>query len=55
LPIPRASPPAEHQKLDQEDNYEEAQAMLIQQSIDTLNKAADKIENFLANNEPRIG
>ena len=46
---------AEHQKLDQEDNYEVEQAKRVQQSIDTLNKAADKIEKFLGNNEPRMG
>jgi len=46
---------AEHQKIDQEDTYEAEQAKRIQQSIETLNKAADKIEDFLENNEPRIG
>ena len=46
---------AEHQKLDQEDSYEAEQAKRVQQSIDTLNKAADKIETFLGNNAPRIG
>lgn len=46
---------AEHQKLDQEDRDEAKQARRTQQSIDTLNKAADKIEDFLENNEPRIG
>jgi len=46
---------AEHQKLDQEDSYEAEQAKRVQQSIKTLNTAADKIEDFLENNEPRIG
>ena len=46
---------AEHQKLDQEDSFEAEQAQRIQQSIDTLNTAADKIEDFLENNEPRFG
>ncbi len=46
---------AEHQKLDKEDSYEEEQGRRVQQSIDTLNQAADKIEDFLENNEPRIG
>ena len=46
---------AEQQQLDLEDSYEEEQAKRVQQSIETLNKAADKIENFLENNEPRIG
>jgi len=45
----------EHQKLDQEDSYEAEQAKRVQQSIDTLNKAADKIETFLKDNKPRIG
>ena len=46
---------AEHQKIDQADSYEAEQARRIQQSIETLNKAAGKIEKFLKNNEPRIG
>ncbi len=45
----------EHQKLDQQDNHEAEQAKRIRQSIETLNKAADKIENFLENIEPRLG
>jgi hypothetical protein len=45
----------EHQQLDLEDSYEGEQAKRVQQSIETLNKAADKIENFLENNEPRKG
>ncbi len=46
---------SEHQKLDQQDSFEAEQTKRVQQSIDTLNKAVDKIENFLENNEPRIG
>ena len=46
---------AEHQQLDLEDSYEGEQAKRVQQSIEILNKAADKIKNFLVNNEPRIG
>ena len=46
---------AEHQTLDQEDSYVAEQAKRVQQSIETLNQAADKIENFLAGNEPRLG
>jgi transposase len=46
---------AEHQKLDQDDSFEGEEAKRIQQSIDTLNTAADKIEDFLENNEPRAG
>lgn len=45
----------EHQKLDQDESHETEQAKRIQQSLDTLNKAADKIEDFLENNEPRQG
>ncbi len=45
----------EHQKLEQEDRHEIEQAKRIQQSIDILNKAADKIEDFLENNKPRQG
>ena len=46
---------AEHQKLDLKDNDESEQAKRVQQSIETLNKAADKIDHFLKNNDPRIG
>ncbi len=46
---------AEHQKLDQEERYEAEQAKRIEQSVETLNKAADKIANFLIENEPRKG
>ena len=45
----------EHQKLDQDDSFDAEQAKRVQQSIDTLNTAADKIEHFLENNEPREG
>jgi transposase len=45
----------EHQKFDLENSHEAEQAKRIQQRIDTLNKAADKIETFLENNGPRIG
>jgi transposase len=37
------------------DNETQAQQARHQQAIDTLNKAADKIERFLNNNEPRMG
>ncbi len=46
---------AEHQKLDQAGNDEKEQAKRIEQSIETLNQAADKIEDFLETNQPRIG
>ena len=44
-----------HQTLDTLESDESLQKQRIKQSIDTLNKAADKIERFLANNEPRKG
>jgi len=46
---------AEHQKLDQEDSFEAEQAKRIKQSIETLDSAVDKIEDFLEHNEPRLG
>jgi len=45
----------EHHKLDQQDSYEAEQARRVQQSQETLDKAVNKIEDFLENNEPRIG
>jgi len=44
-----------HQKLDVLDSDESLQAQRIKQSIDTLNKASDKIKKFLSESEPRIG
>jgi len=46
-----------HQQNDLLENDEETklQSSRHQQAIATLNKAADKIDNFLNNNEPRIG
>ena len=49
-----------HQQQDlldqaEESNEHKAQQARHQQAIETLNKAADKIENFLNNNEPRMG
>lgn len=45
----------EHKKLDLQDGFEQEQARRVEQSINTLNKAADKIDGFLANNDVRIG
>ena len=48
-----------HQQQDLLDDENDAEATLQsnrhQQAIETLNKAADKIEAFLDNNEPRMG
>ena len=42
--------------LDNENNEEMTlQTQRHEQAIETLNKAADKIDNFLQNNEPRMG
>ena len=47
---------AQHQKSDQaEEMEEEARKQRITQTINTLNKAHDKIENFLKKNQPREG
>ena len=46
---------AEHQKLDQANEDDDQKGQRIQQSIDTLNNAAEKIKKFLKTNEPRIG
>jgi hypothetical protein len=44
-----------HQALDQLNDVEAEEAERIQQSIETLEKAAKKIADFLADNEPRMG
>lgn len=44
-----------HQKLDALDSDESLQKKRIEQSIDTLNKASDKVKKFLSENEPRMG
>jgi len=46
---------AEHQKHDQQDEQQSAAGQRIQQTITTLNQAAEKIEKFLATHEPRLG
>lgn len=45
----------EHQRLDKLETDGSDRATRIQQSIKTLDKAADKIERFLSDNEPREG
>jgi transposase len=48
-----------HQQQDLLDNAQDEEILLQQQrheqAIETLNKAADKIDHFLGNNEPRMG
>jgi transposase len=46
---------AKHQRLDQADAGEAEQAKRHEQSIQTLSRAADKIEDFLNNEKPRMG
>lgn len=46
---------AEHQRLDRQEAQETESANRLQQSIDTLNKAADKIDRFLQEATPRMG
>lgn len=45
----------EHQTLDQNETKDEARLQRTAQAIDTLNKAADKIDDFLKKLEPRTG
>jgi transposase len=45
----------EQQRLDQQENKDDARAKRRQQTLDTLNDAADKIENFLDNESKRMG
>jgi len=46
---------AEHKRLDQMESGDGEQAKRHQQSINTLNHAANKIEKFLNDHEPRMG
>ena len=46
---------AEHERLDRQESHESERAQRLEQSIDTLGKAADKIERFLSENTPRMG
>ena len=45
----------EHQRLDQQDNRDEERIKRMAQTIQTLDKAHTKIDNFLKKNTPRIG
>lgn len=45
----------EHQALDKNETKDEARLQRTAQTIDTLNKAAEKIEAFLKKSEPREG
>ncbi len=45
----------EHKKLDTSDTREEERQQRSQQAIETLNKAHDKIEQFLKSSSPRMG
>ncbi|WP_293752501.1 IS1182 family transposase [uncultured Paraglaciecola sp.] len=45
----------EHEKLDNNEEADEARKQRTAQAIDTLNKAHDKIEKFLNEKEPRMG
>jgi len=46
---------AEHRRIDQDDSAAEEKARRTQQTIDTLNQAHDKIDEFLKAEEPRLG
>jgi transposase len=45
----------EHQKMDQNESRDDARLQRTQQSIDTLNKAFDRIDQFLNVESPRMG
>ncbi|MEW5683272.1 MAG: transposase [Pseudomonadota bacterium] len=45
----------QHKKLDERESADEARKVRHQQSIDTLNKAHDKITDFLKTASPRMG
>ncbi len=45
----------EHQRLDKHESLDEEREQRRQQTIDTLNKAHDKIDDFLKHNSPRMG
>jgi transposase len=46
---------AEHRRIDQNDSAAEEKARRTQQTIDTLNQAHDKIDQFLKTEKPRLG
>ncbi len=45
----------EHQSLDRNNSQDDARIKRAEQAIDTLESAADKIENFLKESKPRMG
>lgn len=45
----------EHQKIDMNETHDEERLKRTEQSIETLNNAYDKVDNFLQTAEPRIG
>jgi len=46
---------AEHEKQDQREEFESVQKARTEQTIETLNKAHDKIDQFLKTSHPRMG
>ncbi len=46
---------SEHQQLDKNDTRDEERRKRTEQTIETLNKAHEKIEQFLKSNSPRMG
>ena len=46
---------SEHQKLDKYETRDDARIKRAEQAIETLNKASDKIDQFLKSNSPRTG
>ena len=46
---------SEHQRLDQSDTREDARRKRTEQTLETLNAASDRIEQFLKCNSPRMG
>jgi transposase len=45
----------EHQKLDKSETRDDARTKRTEKTIDTLNKASEKIDQFLKSNRPRMG
>jgi len=46
---------SEHQKFDKHETRDDARIKRTEQTIETLNKASDKIDQFLKSNSPRMG
>lgn len=44
-----------HQQIDEDESWDEARTQRTQQTIETLDKAVEKIEVFLKHSQPRIG